>query len=159
MRQLSSTARTAGSVASLWKASAVIAAVRSAHSVATVVAASQAAANCRIGLSRLLLTTPSSHPGAVVTSGVWSALGSLYRSRPRGNLAAGPGEFVPLSRLLNELADIPRAAADTVLGKMYRARQINLIPQSNQLTLTAQDRASALRIGGEDKHLISIEPR
>jgi hypothetical protein len=74
-------------------------------------------------------------------------------------LASKPGAFVKLSLLLGELADVPRAAAGTVLGKMYQARQINLIPQSNQLTLTAQDRESALRIGGEDKHLISIEPR
>ncbi len=61
IRQPSSTARIAGSLASFWtasdvtvavrwKASDVTAAVRSAHSAATAVAASQAAASCRSGL-------------------------------------------------------------------------------------------------------------
>src|ERR1700722_6319783 len=96
MRQLSRTARTAGSVASLGKASAGIAPVRSAHSVATVVAASQAAANCRIGLLWLLLTTSSSHLGAAVTSGAWpwpvlvrASLGSESSSKP---VAEGGGD-------------------------------------------------------------------
>jgi hypothetical protein len=40
---------------------------------------------------------------------------------------------------------------------MYRAQEINLIPESNQQTLTDADRESALRVGGENKHLISIE--
>jgi len=33
---------------------------------------------------------------------------------------------------------------------------VNLIPQSNQQALTAEDREAALRIGGEHKHLMSI---
>jgi hypothetical protein len=40
---------------------------------------------------------------------------------------------------------------------MFTVRRVNLIPQSNQQALTAADRESALRIGGEHKHLISIE--
>ena len=67
IRQPSSTARIAGSLASFWtasdvtvavrwNASDVTAAVRSAHSAATDVAASQAAASCRSGLSPPSLT-------------------------------------------------------------------------------------------------------
>ena len=67
-RQVSPTARTAGSVVSLWNASAVTAAVRSAHSAATAVAACQAARSCRPGLSPVVLTIASSHPGRQVTS-------------------------------------------------------------------------------------------
>lgn len=78
IRQLSTTARIAGSLTSFWtasdvtaavrwKASDVTAAVRSAHSAATDVAASQAAASCRSGLSPPSLTVPSSHSGPAVT--------------------------------------------------------------------------------------------
>jgi hypothetical protein len=78
IRQLSTTARIAGSLTSFWtasevtaavrwKASEVTAAVRSAHSAATAVAASQAAASCRSGLSPPSLTLPSSHSGPAVT--------------------------------------------------------------------------------------------
>jgi hypothetical protein len=65
VRQDSSTARMAGSLESLWNASLVMAAVCSAHSVTTAVAASQAAANCRNGLFSPLMTT-SSHLERVV---------------------------------------------------------------------------------------------
>ncbi|HZB29071.1 MAG TPA: hypothetical protein VE465_02790 [Streptosporangiaceae bacterium] len=72
-------------------------------------------------------------------------------------LAGEPGEFVKLSALRGRLAGVSRADADAALATMYRARRINLIPQSDQLSLTDEDRESALRIGGEQKHLISIE--
>lgn len=74
-------------------------------------------------------------------------------------IAAEPGEFVRLAALRLELADLPRADVDAALDLMYRGQQINLIPQSNRRELTGTDQIAALRIGGEDKHLISIEPR
>jgi hypothetical protein len=74
------------------------------------------------------------------------------------SLAARPGEFVKLTQLRERLADIPRSALDAALTTLFTTRRVNLIPQSNQQALTAVDRASALRIGGEHKHLISIEP-
>jgi hypothetical protein len=74
-------------------------------------------------------------------------------------LASEPGEFVKLSGLRRELVEISRAEADAALAEMYRGQRINLIPQSDQMTLTTEDRQSALRIGGEHKHLISIERR
>ena len=69
-RQLSHAARTAGSLASLWNASLVRAAVCSAHSATTALAASQAAASSRTGLSSLPLTIRSSHQKLAVTSPV-----------------------------------------------------------------------------------------
>jgi hypothetical protein len=74
-----------------------------------------------------------------------------------GSLAPAPGEFVRLSELRERLADVPGPALDTTLTAMFTARLVNLIPQSNQQALTAADRGSALRVGGEHKHLISIE--
>lgn len=72
-------------------------------------------------------------------------------------LASEPGEFVKLHELRLRLPDIPRADVDDALGRMYQAQRINLVPQSNQQILSDTDRGSALRVGGEDKHLISIE--
>lgn len=72
-------------------------------------------------------------------------------------LTPGPGEFVKLRDLRAHLTDIPRSALDGALVSMFTARRVNLIPQANQSALTAEDRDAALRLGGEHKHLISIE--
>ena len=65
--------------------------------------------------------------------------------------------LVSLRELRLRLADVPRPRLDAALAAMFAAQRINLIPQSNQQALSAADRESALRIGGEYKHLISIE--
>lgn len=75
-----------------------------------------------------------------------------YRS-----LAATAGEFVSLRELRLRLADRARPDVDAALATMFTAQRINLIPQSNQQALSDADREAALRIGGEYKHLISIE--
>jgi hypothetical protein len=72
-------------------------------------------------------------------------------------LTPGQGEFIKLRELRERLADIPRPALDATLATLFTTRRVNLIPQSNQQALTTADRESALRVGGEDKHLISIE--
>jgi hypothetical protein len=71
-------------------------------------------------------------------------------------LASEPGKFVKLRELRAETSDIPRSELDSSLEGMYRAQQVNLVPQSNQQALAQADRESALRIGGEAKHMISI---
>jgi hypothetical protein len=75
-----------------------------------------------------------------------------YRS-----VAATAGEFVSLRELRLRLADRTRPDVDAALTTMFTAQRINLIPQSNQQALSDADREAALRIGGEYKHLISIE--
>lgn len=72
-------------------------------------------------------------------------------------LTSAPGEFVKLRELREHLADIPRSALDDALATMFTAQRVNLIPQANQQALTTADREAALRLGGEHKHLISIE--
>jgi hypothetical protein len=71
-------------------------------------------------------------------------------------LAAGPGEFVTLRVLRERLSDIPRSALDAALVAMVAARRVNLIRQSDPQALTAADRESAVRVGGEDRHLLAI---
>ena len=72
-------------------------------------------------------------------------------------LAPADGAFVKLRELRERLADIPRPDLDAALITLFKDQRINLIPQSNQQALSDADRDSALRIGGEYKHLISVE--
>jgi hypothetical protein len=66
------------------------------------------------------------------------------------------GEFVGLADLREKLSGITRAELDAELARMYRAQEINLIPRSSGIQTTDADRAAAIHMGGEDKHLVSI---
>ena len=75
-----------------------------------------------------------------------------YRS-----LAKERGEWVSLTKLRPLLGGAQKAEVDTALQRMNRNPRVNLVPDSNQKTLTNEDRESAVRIGGEFKHLISMD--
>ncbi|MDT5292485.1 MAG: hypothetical protein QOF88_7374 [Mycobacterium sp.] len=72
-------------------------------------------------------------------------------------LAARAGGWVDLVRLRGELPDVSKHQLDAALTRMYRTPGVSLIPEENQKTLTAEDRAAAVEIGDQDKHLIAIE--
>ncbi|WP_194166577.1 hypothetical protein [Mycolicibacterium sp. P9-22] len=72
-------------------------------------------------------------------------------------LAARPGAWVALTKLRGQLDDLPRTAIDDALAELYRTGAISLIPEENQKVLTSADRAAALEVGNQAKHLISIE--
>jgi hypothetical protein len=72
-------------------------------------------------------------------------------------LAAEPGAWVSLTRLRAAVGDLPRACVDEALLALDLQPAVSLIPEANQKALSASDRAAAIRIGGEDKHLLSIE--
>lgn len=72
-------------------------------------------------------------------------------------LAATEGGWVDLVRLRAELPDVSKHELDVALTRMYRTPGVSLIPEENQKTLTAMDRAAAVEIGDQDKHLIAIE--
>jgi hypothetical protein len=72
-------------------------------------------------------------------------------------LAARAGGWVDLVRLRGELPDVSKQELDAALTRMYRTPGVSLIPEENQKTLTAEDRAAAVEIGDQDKHLIAIE--
>lgn len=71
------------------------------------------------------------------------------RDEPRG--------FVSLTQLRPMLGTLSRQEVDDTLRRMNNTKGVNVIPQSNQKILTAQDRASMIRIGNEDRLLISID--
>jgi len=72
-------------------------------------------------------------------------------------LAAGPGEWVRLSRLRPLLDDIPRGQVDEALRRMNRTLAVTVAPDEDQKALTDADREAAVRIGVQDKHLLRVE--
>ncbi len=74
-------------------------------------------------------------------------------------LAREPGDWVSLTRVRERLADVARADVDAALESMIELPDVNIVPASNQKALTGADRAAAVRIGNEDKHLIWIGVR
>jgi hypothetical protein len=71
-------------------------------------------------------------------------------------LAVEPGAWVALSRLRPFFGDMPKADVDEALRRLSRAADVNLVPENNQKVLTDADRAAALHLGGQDKHLLAI---
>jgi hypothetical protein len=72
-------------------------------------------------------------------------------------LAPSPRDWVGLVDLRPMLGDVPPKDVDTVLKKLSRTGQARLVPESNRKAITAADRRAAVRIGGEDNHLLCIE--
>lgn len=70
-------------------------------------------------------------------------------------LADRTGAWVGLRTLRRQLDDVPDL--DDALTELYRTGAISLIPEENQKVLTEEDRAAAITIGGQAKHLIAIE--
>ncbi|QVI26744.1 hypothetical protein MN2019_21085 [Mycolicibacterium neoaurum] len=70
-------------------------------------------------------------------------------------LADRTGAWVALRTLRLQLTDV--ADLDDTLTELYRTGAISLIPEENQKVLTDEDRAAAITIGGQAKHLIAIE--
>ncbi len=71
-------------------------------------------------------------------------------------LAHEPGAWVNLSRLRPFFADLARADLDEALRELSLQDGVNIVPESNQRTLTAADHEAALRLGGQEKHLLAI---
>lgn len=51
----------------------------------------------------------------------------------------------------------PAAEVDAVLKRLSLAGKVHLVPEDIRKALTAADHEAAIRIGGEDNHLLSIE--
>ncbi|WP_249997460.1 hypothetical protein [Actinoplanes sp. M2I2] len=71
-------------------------------------------------------------------------------------LAREPGAWVSLARLRPFFADVPRADLDEALRRLSREDGVNIVPESNQSSLTAADDEAALQLGGQRNHLLAI---
>lgn len=72
-------------------------------------------------------------------------------------LAALPGGWVSLVRLREAVPGLARDEVDAALINLYQQPGVSLIPEENQKVLTAADRAAAVQIGDQNKHLMAIE--
>jgi hypothetical protein len=72
-------------------------------------------------------------------------------------LASEENGWVSLTRLRSLIDDVPRAEVDATLRQMYRSPLVNIVAEADQRVLTPEDRESAVKIGGQDKHLLAIE--
>jgi hypothetical protein len=72
-------------------------------------------------------------------------------------LATRPGGWVGLHRLRTELPTLSRVAVDDAILRLSLLPTVHLVPESNQKTLTEDDRAASITAGGQEKHLIAIE--
>ncbi|ETK31501.1 hypothetical protein MPTA5024_34800 [Microbispora sp. ATCC PTA-5024] len=71
-------------------------------------------------------------------------------------LADGPNAWVSLTRLRPLLGDASPEEVDGTLRRMIGMPDVHLIPETNQKTLTDEDRRAAVTIGDQPKHLILI---
>lgn len=72
-------------------------------------------------------------------------------------MAPQPGARVKLSRLRAALSEFPRKEVDDALLRLDLQPGVRLVGESDQQELTDEDREAAIRIGGQAKHLVSIE--
>lgn len=85
-------------------------------------------------------------------SGLETQIRAAYRK-----LAPRPGEPVRLAKLRPLLNGAPKEEVDAVLATLGRKQIVTLTPNPNGKDVTAEDRAAAVRIGGDENHMISIE--
>ena len=83
-------------------------------------------------------------------------LESLIRAAYQ-DLAGAPEDWIRLARIRPRLNGADKSEVDDALLEMMKTGTVHLAPDSNTKMLTAEDRAAAVRIGGEDLHLIAIE--
>lgn len=70
---------------------------------------------------------------------------------------AKPGFSVRLARVRQELPTVSRDELDRTLRRMAKLDGVQIEPEANQTVLTQADRDAAIKIGGEDSHVIVIE--
>jgi hypothetical protein len=75
------------------------------------------------------------------------------------DLASEPGAWVSLRRLRPLLSDVSKADLDKALELLLDAPDVNLEPEPNQKKLRVADLEAAVKIGGEDRHLLAIGMR
>lgn len=74
-----------------------------------------------------------------------------------GELSVKSQDWIRLARIRPQTDGIDREAVDAVLMKMIKTGRVHLAPDSNRKVLTDEDHRAAVRIGGEENHLLAIE--
>ncbi|TDV38653.1 hypothetical protein [Actinophytocola oryzae] len=92
-------------------------------------------------------------PGPTQSDPVTDAtIATLYRQ-----LADKQGDWVRLAQLRPLLNGADRTDVDKLLKTMSKAGRAHLAPNPDRKSVTTADREAAIRIGGEDNHLLVVE--
>ncbi|MCO8271795.1 hypothetical protein M1L60_14450 [Actinoplanes sp. TRM 88003] len=75
------------------------------------------------------------------------------------DLAAKPGAWITLTQLRPLLAGVSRAEQDRALTRLLDSDDVRLEPEPHRHRLGDDDRAAAVRIGGEERHKLAIGVR
>lgn len=75
------------------------------------------------------------------------------------SLATSPGAWLKHAEIRRKLADVPSEALDRAFLALSQAEDVDMMPESNQKMLTAEEHRNAVRVGGQDTHLIAIGTR
>lgn len=71
-------------------------------------------------------------------------------------IASPPRAWVSIGDIRRKLDDVPRSDLDAALRRLEQAADVNIVPESNQKTLSEDERAAAVIIGDQPKHLLAI---
>lgn len=108
-------------------------------------------------LSEVFHPAPSGAASAVGSTSPGEILDVDERIRAAyGELAPGPGAYIRLTQLRRHLKDVVQADLDAALQRLNGSPGVVIVPDSDQRGLTPADRAAAVRIGGEDRHLLKV---
>ncbi|RLK12007.1 hypothetical protein DER29_5279 [Micromonospora sp. M71_S20] len=97
------------------------------------------------------LTPPGAAPAATEPDAAEALIRAAYHE-----LAREPGAWVGLADLRERLGRQDRATVDATLRAMVHRDGVRIIPVANTKSLTARDRAAAVRIGDEENHTLAI---
>ena len=101
-------------------------------------------------------STAAMGTAGTATQGAGTDLAGLVRDA-YWRLAREPQDWVSLTRLRPLLGNASRQEVDETLRRMERLPDVHLVPEADQKTLTGDDRAAAVLVGGVSKHLLAIE--
>lgn len=73
-------------------------------------------------------------------------------------LAPQRGDWVGLADVRDELGGLPRAEQDAALQELAVQPGVHVQAESNKKALSPRDREAAVRFGGDDRHMLMIEP-
>jgi hypothetical protein len=104
---------------------------------------------------------------------LWAALVSTFNRQPvagsstiedrirlaYAELGAKPGQWIGLAQLRPMLAGVSRAEQDRALVRLLDSDDVRLEPEPHRHRLEDEDRAAAVRIGGEERHKLAIGVR
>ena len=75
------------------------------------------------------------------------------------SLASHPGAWVKHTAVRHKVSDVPGELLDEAFRLLSQADDVEMMPESNQKTLTEEDLRNAVRVGGQDTHLMAIAAR